>query len=842
MKTLLVSLLLFAQVEDFSTRYHDAYVLEVIESKPADAAKKYLVLLEDKDAPKTIRLQAEFRFAVCCALLGRADEGRARLARLAVDPDLPATLRPQVEEYRRAMAKVGVGTALEAKLQELTMELAKLNIASHGHPEPYREFQVLGAPTVPYLKQLLNHDDYAIRTHAWRILLAMDLPDLVSLWEPSKVFPSYGMRNYLINHPKQLPLVESKLRKLEGSTLKQHLNNLTPIGAWSPEFGTWLVNSELAIETGMQLLSRGPKTRESEALVLHWLAKGSDKQQEAAARYYGEWVKEKGPLRRPPELFGKYVDVLRKTTVKPVSLSDYARLVPVSVRLDALERVIADAEKANNQRARKLLIAGLADALAYTIESDAEGEDDLKRFRTLFARWTARLDRGNMWRNMGSTSGIGHHLRWLVVRSSEEEATKIVVSLCSPGGNAHVLHTVLGFARADDAPLIRAALLHGREHFDWLTTWVIDSTRTAARSDPAYLRAVAPLWPVLVSTNDSKSAGRLRFFPNVAYQVPASIAKQVLLDTLRAAERYGVDVRMSGVIPALFPIVHEKGDPLSRYAYEIALPVLDEAWRLVPATKRQLLINFAIRLTWAAKIPDPARAQARKFVQKRWPQLSEWPERQHLAWREVSNHPERMAPELWIPLMSKTTWRGNRRAGYRPSFDTEFLTAAIRGFAARPELLNQNAIDFLSQYAPVDEVAELAASLYAKADEKQLAVLVGAGLACPVEMREKRLLEIVGEGRSPDPKLVLQLAQSIAKDKPTERLFPIVQRLLQVEDPTIRSAAIGLADSLGSEKLIPALLPLLDSLDPNIRERAKKTIDSILANRRIKEEVAERVR
>ncbi len=52
---------------DPETRWHDAYVLEVIEGKIPEAAKEYLALLRVPGLSAELARECRFRFAVCCA-------------------------------------------------------------------------------------------------------------------------------------------------------------------------------------------------------------------------------------------------------------------------------------------------------------------------------------------------------------------------------------------------------------------------------------------------------------------------------------------------------------------------------------------------------------------------------------------------------------------------------------------------------------------------------------------------------------------------------------------------------------------------------------------------------
>ena len=75
----------FAEEPDAETRFHDAYVLEVIDGEIAEAAKAYLALVATRRSPTRIREESRFRFAICTVLLGRPDEGRMQLAAIVAE-------------------------------------------------------------------------------------------------------------------------------------------------------------------------------------------------------------------------------------------------------------------------------------------------------------------------------------------------------------------------------------------------------------------------------------------------------------------------------------------------------------------------------------------------------------------------------------------------------------------------------------------------------------------------------------------------------------------------------------------------------------------------------------
>lgn len=827
---LLISFLLLAQVENDAKRYHDAYVLEVIEGKTAEAAKAYLALMEDADASKRLRLQAEFRFAVCSALLGRADEGRARLARLAADPALPDDLKPQVDEYRTALAKVGMGTALDAKLQDLTMKLAGVPSILSA-PAVYREFAVLGQRAVPYVKSMLSHPDADIRRHAWRILLQMRVPGLVSLWDP-RMRAVEEFAPYLAARPERLVEFEARLRDLGAEKAAEIVLHYEAAGPYSEEFCVWLVDSgaKWGALLGMRLLSLRPRTQETEALVLKWLKDGTPEQQHAAARYYGDWATDEGSMRRPADLFEKYVDLCIPSNPPGRGAYVYACAVPLNMRFDALERTLAAARGKRPNDAWGILFGTLADDLARSIEQDAKTPAEFERYRGLLEGWVAAIDRRDAWGKAPKDHGLENHLRWIVLRSQVAAVTPIVEAMAEDPAAWRFLPAVLGYERPDDAALLKTAIERiAKRDRNYARSMLFDSVQSTRKPMAGYLEAVAPIWPMFVDTDASN-------FPEFALRIDRAVARRVLLSMQQEVEKRGGDLWAS-VLWHNFPNADEfKSRPaLLPFAYEVALPTLDETWKRAPALQRASLLNFAIAMTCFGDVPEASQRDARAFIAAR---LDELPDAQvpSVDWKNVVNHPERLAPELWIPRIQPPFWIRIRN---RTPLAPEFQAAAVRGFIGKPGLLNDNALQFLVRIAPAPEVARLAKALYPTADESLLALFVRNKLPCPVEIREKRLLDYLADSREHDPRLVLDLAASVLADQPSPRLIPAVEWLLARKERDVLLGAIDLADSLGSEKLIEKILPLLDSLDRNIRERAKRTIDSILENRRIREEVSE---
>ena len=228
-----------AEEPDAETRFHDAYVLEVIDGEVAEAAKAYLALVADEAVPARIQEEARFRFAICTVLLGRPDEGRMQLTAIVENASTPANLRKRAQVYLESISALGVGTELERKLQALVFDLGRSNPEDDAVPA-YRDFEIIGAPAVPFLENLLQHDDATLRRHAFRLLIRLGALDLVARWHPG--IPLDGQaycrefERYLRMYPEELAAFERKLLALDDETLEKALSRFAPWPTWSLDF------------------------------------------------------------------------------------------------------------------------------------------------------------------------------------------------------------------------------------------------------------------------------------------------------------------------------------------------------------------------------------------------------------------------------------------------------------------------------------------------------------------------------------------------------------------------------------------------------------------------------
>jgi len=832
MRSILITLLLvasaLAQDEALSKRYHEAYVLEVIDGKPADAARAYLELLQEKKLPDRLRLQTEFRFAVTCVLLGRADEARGRLAALAKLEGLPEGLRAQVEEYRSAIADVKLGTALETNLQALTMKLAKFRGGLGPWEAPtdiYREFEVLGPRTVPYLRRVLRHRVRDLRWHAFQILARMDVPDLLELWDPNDIDPGLAVSRFVRGHPKRVAKLEQTLRGLKSGVLKNQLRWVDGAGPFSLRFIHWVATQPGCEKSAARALTELKDPLKSEPVVLEWMRSGRPELQRAAAYYYGHWSGREG-TKKPADLFVKYCLLLGPGHGSIVKY--YAVAVPPSVRLKALAAIL-DAAQADPDHAQDYLIGGLADALAATIDPEVGKRVDPQAYEVQLRRWLKLIHSTVDWEELDEPMGVMMSLRRIIVALPPERALRIAEESLRMFGSATIL-VVLGFERAQDIPLIRAALKHSGSAVPEALARSVENPK----ADPEYLRAVARLWPELAPW----MGGSLHypfFFQTLATRVPESEARDALLATVRAIAAKE-DPARDLAIYRLFPVTHRRiEDPGRTYASRVLIPVLPKLYAELPRRARVRLAHHSLDYVHGTRGQTSLREDRERVAVAVLDALPDLGTSVQLPWEWMIPFPDLYPLERWARSPLATAW-----PRLRPGPAPEDVERSARKFAAGPSRINDSVALMLARWLPMKARNSFVDETGRKADARVLRLLIERGIPCSDALLEKRTLEFLADPKV-DEYTLMVLTRPLVRNAPSPRLFPIVKRLLRSEKPSIAMYGMDLATSLGSEDLIPSIAPALDSMNAEVREKAKKSIESILDSRRIKKEIAERL-
>jgi hypothetical protein len=385
--------------KSFETRWHEAYVLEVIEGRVDEAARQYLELMVEETLPAELARETRFRFAVCCALLGRADEARSRLAGLAVEPDLPEAFRARVDEYRRALDGVGAGREVDRRARELVLELGNLTTVDGDHAQ-YRAFLILGKPAIAALEPLLRQTDVVLRAHAYRILCRLDAPVIATTLPPQAIHGGYVWRDlgdYLRRHP-------DRRATLERLVLEQIPDGIDPMVLFH-RIGRELIESsglseafilELAKRRGAEkavalALDRASWSPELRTAVLGWIREGRAELAVPVAETWLRLIRRWPDRAAPSDLLDPRVFSLVVTRVGEIStesdisrgLRRYADAMPREVVYETMERLTAAAEQKKTGLPDRTL--GQLAFSFYPIEVD----DQPERLAAFVRRWAA---------------------------------------------------------------------------------------------------------------------------------------------------------------------------------------------------------------------------------------------------------------------------------------------------------------------------------------------------------------------------------------------------------------------------------------------------------------------
>lgn len=778
MRTAIALLLAAAPLlgQDPDTRYHEAYVLEVVEGKAAEAAKAYLDLLRDEQLPAALRAQCRFRFAVTCVLLGRADEARARLAELDADATTPAALRPQVAEYRKALEGMAAGTELDRKLDELVFELGRADVDQAVVPGVYRDFQIIGKAAVPKLRQLLAHPDATLQQHAFRILCRMGEPGMADAWQPEWLHASREIHEYLRTRPEEKARMQERL-------LAADVGNVTSF--------PWL-----------------PYSAAFQERLAGWVRGGDEELSRSAAAAWAYWAqRERGYAEAfPADLFGTFCDRLSH---RPLSDPERRGVEAIAARMEApallaaFARAVERGEQWKGQVNQGPLAAGLPWLLA-----DALGGKVGPAEAVAYGKLLLRVE--SLWKDTGRG-----RMRSVVAQLDAETAWPLVAPLLAAA------HQLLGFRRAEDLPLILKALEAGEPALRQNVLNALTSSLAVQAPDPAYARAVAGALPALV-----------RYWPHnrgLPYAILSSASAEELREIVLAMFR-----SIRDECPAL------EGDAIkacfgNRVDSGVIVPSLPHIWELLSADGRQSLLTSAIQFASSnAERPvlnEEATGALEAFVRSHLPDL-----KSRDAYQILIRWKDRFPPAEWIPYAPEAMWATGSSVYRVPDAD-----GAARALLERPERINRSALRFVCKQASTEVQREVLDRLYAGADAARVHDLLDFtdrwnGGPDTVARALDRLL--ADEAATLDD--LARLGTLVAELRPSEALFPLVERLVTSGRTDTILSGIAIARSIGREELIPKLLALLDSMDPTIRGEAKTAIDSILALRRIKEEVHQR--
>lgn len=852
-----------AQDTDAETRFHRAYEHEVVDGKVADAAREYLAMMGDEKVPERLRLEAKFRFAVTTMLLGRADEARVHFGEIARDAKAPETLRARATEYLDAAKGVGVGNEIDRKMQELVFELAK---DKDPVPAAYREFEVIGRRAVPFLRQLLQHDDAAIRAHAFRILLRMREPGMCNSWAPA-LTPDARAQNdlhsYLAASADELAAFRRRMLALDDEALRR---TLTEQVYFRPEYDADTLRAFAARKVPPKtLLFWFPEapTVETERVRGEWIRSDDADLSAEATLSYLAFVRSLpetnvalrtdlvpaiiARLERLPLVARGLYGLGRTQTVATTSIvSDgLARLtasMPAESILDALARTVEHGAAAPWDDTNPLK-SGLVNALAMALERRDPQAELPARFGEVLKAWaTAAASK----QGAGEVSGLGGHVAHATSRVPLDAATALATWAVAtapkglgreaflegvPTGRPRDVQVWMAALRAAD-PELRRSLIGATQIYNRAVTSDLQPAfvSEAVRALPEVVR----LWLETATLQDWPPVASFVSYVRV---LPVEEARDRFIELAEAiAGMPDPKRRAEWLTNSLFGAPAPNREDRTAYWADVAFPALDRLWAKLDATSRELILYNTLQLLEQGPRDPRLRSAIAQFVA---PRYGEVPAR---AASYLAKSPDVFPLTEWVPRVCPD--RGVSDGSIR--VPTDRANQAVREMTEDAATVGPAVLWFAVYTASGEVQTEMFDRLLRTAPVERLGMVIelpggpteNAGqcrrIASPAALEDG--LGRILAAEQPDVQTVGRLCLALQTRKPSERLFPGVRLLLASPEPQFVSWGVQLAQGLGRDELLPDLARLLDSMDVNVRVGAKSAIDSIVALRKLKDE------
>jgi len=844
-----------AEEADADTRFHDAYVLEVIEGKVADAAKVYLVLMRDEKVSKRLRAESRFRFAICTVLLGRPDEARAHLTALIDDADTPKAVRTRAETYRTSISDMELGTELDKKLQALLFDLGRADPG--GMPvtrDAYRDFEIIGKPAVPFLKKLLQHSDVNLRRHAYRLLCRMDEPGMGAAWAPDLLIFTHGFRNdflaYLQEHEPEREALEARVLALGKPGLERIRSLSTGPALFSHDFLRRFAESKIAPKAAVAWLGTSIDDGAFDLLVT-WLD-GPDAALGDAAL---DWLLRygRGHARADEAFYRKAMERLLerlgepKTPISGGAIEGFRLLgarMPAGAILAVIERLMDEIERDVEQpdvfHPDVTLIRSVASGFDQVEKTPAEA----KAYAALLLRWIAANDKGNEILRKRGKSGeflpvrdLARHLRNALMRMDDERAEETIRRIFSEPGRAEHLHWIVALPRLADARSVRlwamaVAAAPAGSRKSLLTRMQPQSMpKPNAEALTALNAAHRGLLEVL-----TPAEARLAFagYGHIFDGQSAEAAQRDFLAVLELARSLG-DEKRRAVRDSLFAASPE-------FFNEVLAPLAAAQWERFDTDERRRLLKSAFSyLNW--NIPDVAtrdraRAAAASVIR---PHVAEVEPRSLLL--GLGRHPKRYPIEAWLPLVPEGLIRWH--APPFPTEDYEESDIVARRMLEDPANVNGTVLGYVRRRCSAEAQREIFDRLLRSDDgeHRVLALLLldpDGQPASPGALEAYLTKELASQ--PPDLSRLRRAGRKLLALRPSEALFPVARLLLRSTEPREILAGISMADSLGRADLVPDLRPHLKSMNASVRVAARKALAAIRAIAEIQADVPGRGR
>jgi HEAT repeat protein len=819
--------------KSLEARWHEAYVLEVVEGKIPEAARTYMDLIREPDIPKHLLRESKFRLAVCCALLGRTDEARSVLAGLATDESAPAEFRARVAEYHEKLANAGVGSALDKRLEALVYEMGRAPATGTGAPQ-YRDFQIIGKPAVPTLAKLLEHRDATLRTHAYRILCRMDEPIVVTMLPETGTAAWTDLRGYLGRNPGMMERVEPRLLEFLVSIPPEKVGYyVRDSGLWRlPTWGMPFIES-LAAREGyeglvLQMLRSQTWTEYARETLAGWMRSGRDSLATTAAGLWLERIHAGGddgdvaPL-LDADLFPHLVRGTKGLTTTPymtAALTRYARAMPSELVISVLDDLAKASEEGKLTSSWRHVLRGL-EPFGERVKADAL----VRSVRKAVAKGYAPS---------GST------VHFLFHRLPLEDGRRLVGDVLKTA-NGSLPTGLIGYATERDVELFLAILEcdPGPEPASFAGTILGWATRKGQALDEyrhALARALPRLWRLTLA-DEPRSSNCLDAVAALSRGMPDEAVRGILAELAAVLPDVHVAYRKQG----LWNLILSKqddvtGQELIRFNREIRARALGEVARA--SGMLEDVIEAAISpmtaghdRTWSlgsdgyGPILDFLEENQEMALARFGPQAS----------MLFARHADRFPLPTWVP---KTSPEFSFRVAPKQA------DAAAEALTSDPAKVNVAVLRFLKCNASLDVQTRVFDRLLSTGDASVASLVQSqlgrTGLPASAAALEKALKTLMGTEGTP-LRTLSELGRRVVLRDPSPVLFPLARRLVGSEDRARVLEGIEMAQSLGSKDLVPALIGKLDSLDAGVREAARKAIDAIFEIDRIKEEARKRL-
>jgi hypothetical protein len=837
-----------AQDADAETRFHRAYEREVVDGKVADAAREYLAMMEDAKVPERLRQEAKFRFAVTTMLLGRADEARVHFGALAADATAPETLRARAGEYLDAAKGVGVGNEIDKKLQSLVFDLAK---DKEPTPAAYRDFEVIGKRAVPFLRQLLQHEDAGVRTHAFRILCGVREPGMAELWTPARTANAYAaisFNGYVTDLAAERAVFERRLLALDDEALGPVIGLQSYL---RPPYSAETLRALAARKFPARvLIACFPTawTAETDRVRGEWIQSDDADLSAEATLSYLAFVKflPEGNIALRTDLFPAIVARLettplasmppygtsktgQKVQTKQLAVDGLSRLtasMPPEAILDALAKEVERGAAAPPGDANPLR-SGLVHALATAIDRRQPNAELPARYGEILKTWGMEASKQGYVPMPDFEQHVAMAVHWMPV----EAATSLSVwAVTTPltGVKPTDLAAAVPTTRPQDIPVAIAALRAADREVRASLIGQLGPGNAAMTPEYAreYLRILPELVRFWIAAGQSQSWPPVGDFVVCARSLPAEEARDRFVEMAEAvAEVPDPNKRQQSLTHYLLGVPAPNQEDRSAYWAEVALPALDRVWPKLADVDRGLLMGTILSLLDKGPRDAALRKEIAKFTAARYGDVPG-----HAA-QYLAASPDLFPLAEWVPKVSPNSGVGDNTA----RIPSERADPAARELTADPAAVNMAVLKFVDMSASPEVRTEVMDRLLRTcAMEQMLMVSFFLGRASP-DALEDALRRVLAE-KAPDLTVVSRLLGRLQAVHPSEAMLPGVRLLLASGKPEHVATGVNMSKALGREDLLPDLAGLLDSMDPNVRNSAKEAIDAIVALRNLKDE------